>query len=115
MPGRILILRACDRLYNEIPCNTAMAIIFVWLASFFDYYLTVYEVNSGAVELNPLLAPFFNSHLFVKALVLKVFLTFPGICILSVFYRRQTVRRALPVVVIVYLCILVYHAVNLYC
>ena len=113
MPGRVLLCRLQDRLYGEIPPGTAAGILLLWILSFLDYYLTVYQIAHGAIELNPLLAPFFNNHRYITALIAKIFLTFPCICILSIFWNRPAARTALPLVIIVYTLVLVYHVLNL--
>ncbi len=113
MSGRVLIFRLQSRLFEEIPFGTAAGIVLLWILSFLDYYLTVYQVSMGAIEINPLLAPFFNNHHYLAALAIKMVLTFPGICILSLFYNRPTVTRGLPGVVLVYAGVLVYHGLNL--
>ena len=113
MPGRILLCRLQDRLYSEMPSATAAGILLLWILSFLDYYLSVYQIACGAMELNPVLAPFFNNHHYVKALIVKMLLTFPGICILSIFYNRPAGRKALPLLIVVYGGLLVYHVLNL--
>ena len=113
MPGRVLLCRLQNRLYSEVPRGTAAGILLLWIMAFLDYYLTVYQIAHGAVELNPLLAPFFNNHHYIEALAAKMFLTFPGICILSIFYSRPVGRRALPLLIVVYGGLLVYHVLNL--
>ena len=113
MPGQVLFLRIQDRLHAAVPSRIAAGILFIWLSSLFDYYLTVYQVAHGAIELNPLLAPFFNNHQYLLALATKMFLTFPGICILSVFYNRPAAKRTFPMIIVVYSVLLVYHAINL--
>lgn len=115
MSGRILACQIQDKLTKEVPFNIAITILFIWLASFFDYYLTVYQIGIGAIEINPILAPFFNAHHYIEALIVKMVLTFPGVCILSIFYQKRVVSRALPLVVLVYVCLLAYHAINLAC
>ena len=98
----------------EVPMAIATWILLLWVLSFFDYYLTVYQVSMGAVEINPILAPLFNNHRYTAALAVKMLLTFPGICVLSLFYNRPAARRALPLVVLVYVGLLVYHVLNLF-
>lgn len=113
MPGRVLLCRLQNRLYSEVPSGTAAGILLLWILSFLDYYLSVYQIAHGAIELNPVLAPFFNNHHYIKALITKMFLTFPGVCILSIFYNKPVGRRALPLLVVVYGGIFVYHILNL--
>ncbi len=98
----------------EVPLGIAAWILLLWVLSFFDYYLTVYQVCMGAVEINPILAPLFNSHRYMAALAVKMLLTFPGICILSLYHNRPAASRALPLVVLVYIGLLVYHVLNLF-
>ncbi|NPA94390.1 MAG: hypothetical protein GXO58_03065 [Thermodesulfobacteria bacterium] len=98
---------------SDIPASAAFAILFIWTASFADYFLTTFQICHGGLELNPVLAPYFHNFEYEKALLVKTALTFPGICVLSVFYRHPVAIRAMGVIVVVYVCLLVYHALNI--
>ncbi len=113
MPGRILLCRFHDRLHSEVPPRTAAGILVLWVLSLLDYYLTLFQTARGILELNPVLAPFFNNNQYIMALVAKMLLTFPGICILSIYYKRPSAKAALPLVIVVYAVLLVYHLLNL--
>ena len=113
MSSRVLAVRLKNVFYVDIPATIAGAIIFIWIASFADYFLTVFQVVHGGIELNPLLAPFFHNLEYEKALLVKTALTFPGICILAIFYRHSIAMKATFVIFVVYACLLVYHALNI--
>ena len=106
-------IRLKDFFAINISPQAAWAIIFIWIASFLDHYLTVFQVANGGLELNPILAPFFHQFEYQKALLLKTALTFPGICLLSAFFRHATAMRAIYGILVVYACLLVYHAFNI--
>ncbi len=114
MSNHALVTRVKDVFFVDVPLQAAVAIIFIWIASFLDYYLTVFQVARGGLELNPILAPFFHHLEYQKALFIKTALTFPGICVLSVFYRRAIAMRAIYCILVVYASLLVYHAINIF-
>ncbi len=113
MSGRVLAVRLRKVFHVDVPVTIAGAIIFIWIASFADYFLTVFQLAQGGVELNPILAPFFHRLEYEKALFLKTALTFPGICILSIFYKHSIAMKATFVILVVYASLLVYHALNI--
>ena len=113
MSGPAIAARVKDVFVADVPPQAAAAIIFIWIASFLDYYLTVFQVAHGGLELNPILAPFFHHLEYQKALLVKTALTFPGICVLSAFFRHAIAMRAIYGILVVYACLLVYHAFNI--
>ncbi len=114
MSSRVLAVRFRNVFYVDVPATVAGAIIFIWIASFADYFLTVFQVARGGLELNPILAHFFHNLEYEKAFFVKTALTFPGICILSVFYRYSIAVKATFAILLVYVCLLVYHALNIF-
>ncbi len=113
MSSQVLASRIKNIFCVDIPMPAALAILFIWIASFADYYLTVFQVYHGGLELNPVLAPYFHNLQYEKALLVKTALTFPGICVLSVFYKHPAAMRAISMILVVYVCLLVYHALNI--
>ncbi len=113
MSGQVLVCRARNIFHIDIPTTTALAILFIWTASFADYFLTVFQISRGYLELNPILAPFFHSLQYEKALLVKTSLTFPGICILSACCRHPVAMKAISAILVVYVCLLVYHGINI--
>lgn len=113
MPERALVSQFRSVFYVDVPISTALAILFIWIASFADYFLTLFQVARGGLELNPILAPFFHNLEYEKALIVKTVLTLPGICILAVFYKHSIAVRATSIILVVYSCLLVYHALNI--
>ena len=113
MSNHVLASRIKNIFYADIPASAAFAILFIWTASFVDYFLTAFQICHGGLELNPVLAPYFHNLQYEKALLVKTGLTFPGICVLSIFYRHPIAIRAMDIIVVVYVCLLVYHVFNI--
>ena len=88
-------------------------LIFIWSASLMDFFLTLFQVQYGINELNPILAPFFHNHLYFQAFLVKMSLTSIGVYVLSVCHRHPSTKVAAYFLSLVYLFIVGYHALNI--
>ena len=88
-------------------------LLFIWTASLMDFFLTLFQVQHGINELNPILAPFFHNHLYFQAFLVKMGLTSLGVYVLSVCHRHPKAKAASYFLSLVYLMLLVYHVLNI--
>jgi len=94
-PRRRRIRRKEDRESSFIdwyPARLLIAAILIMLLSVVDGLLTIHLINAGAVELNPVLAPFVRNDPMWFALI-KVVLTGIGIICLVVVSQARLAKR----------------------
>ncbi len=101
--------RAWWRLNSPLDPIEVAFFSFIFIASLLDFGFTCYHLAHGATELNPLLAPFFNSGHFMEAFWIKTGLTASGLAILRLFSGKKLVRQALFFLSFVYTGLIYYH------
>ena len=75
------------------------------LLSVFDHFLTVYNLNHGCYEMNPIMGVYYNNQEYFKALMYKGLLTIP--CVYALICVQK--ESILMVLTGVYAIIISWH------
>ncbi|MFH0810440.1 MAG: DUF5658 family protein [Pseudomonadota bacterium] len=84
------------------------ALLLVVVLSIVDYYLTLFIISSGGMEINPLLAPVITSDP-MACYFLKFALTAGGVAVLGGLVHIRLARVAIPLILATHVALVVYE------